>query len=951
MINPPAQNLESRSESRQLVGIVVNHTHWDREWYMPFQRYRVLLVDAVDMLLDELANRSGIESFLLDGQTVVAEDYLEVRPEKREDLEAFIRSGRVVLGPWYVLPDEFIPSGESLIRNLLLGRKQMAELGAPTSLIGYLPDTFGHPAQLPQIFAGFDMESGVIFRGVQSTTSEFLWEAPDGTRLLTIYLPGGYYNAMELARAPRYWLEEKLGTALEQAERFATAGVVLLMNGCDHFQPQPATQSVLDEANRLQDRVHLRQGTLSEYVGLVRENARDLEVKRGEWRFNRPSRITPGVLSARMYLKQADFRASTLLERGAEPLQALAWALGGKHDTGLLGTAWRYLLQNHPHDSICGCSIDSVHRDNEARFRWAEEIGGDLVERAANSIARGMSDLTQRTQRTQRHGGRRDSVGVPGTGESNFSTPTIYSVPSVLSEPTTGFAVFNTLARGRDEVVRQKLHFLEPGTEFSLVDAVGRPVAYQEVGRRPMKVEWDPQREHFYCEGRACPAVVVSPREMWDTGGRWRRWFGEEVEVLFPARLPAGGYTTVLVGPKQDAPAEAATGLSAGESWLENDYLRVEVAGDGSFSLRDKSTRRRYGPLNVFRSEADRGDEYSFCPVEGDNPVSSLGGEATVALVESGPWQATLEVSLQMQVPARLTEDRTRRTGETVTLPIRTRISLNNRSPRVEIRTELENTARDHRLRALFATGIHTDVVDAQGQFQVMRRAVELPAEERARVPEFDEEQEVSYHPQRAFAGVSADGIGFALLNRGLPEYEAEPSDDGVILGVTLLRCVGWLSRDDLSTRYKHAGPALETPEAQCLGRHTFEYAIFPHEGDWLAGGVALEAEAYVTPVYSAALPGEVAQPEAAFYSVGPDEMLYSACKRSEDGRSIILRVYNTAPHPVEGILQLGIPASVTPANLAERELSGPLAPDADGRTYRFHARPHEIITFSIQPE
>jgi alpha-mannosidase len=500
-------------------------------------------------------------------------------------------------------------------------------------------------------------------------------------------------------------------------------------------------------------------------------------------------------------------------------------------------------------------------------------------------------------------------------------------------------------------VVRQKLHFLEPGTQFSLVDAGGRPLAYQEVGRRPMKVEWDPQREHFYCEGRACPAVVVSPREMWDTGGRWRRWFGEEVEVLFTAGLPAGGYTTVLVGPKQDAPAEVDTTLSAGENWLENDLVRVEVAGDGSFEVLDKSTGRRYGPLNVVRSEADRGDEYSFCPAEGDRPVSSRGGRAAVTLVERGPWRATLEISLGMQVPAALTEDRTRRIDETVVLPIRTRVSLDHGSRRVEVHTELGNMARDHRLRALFATGVRTDVADAQGQFQVMRRAVELPAEERDRVPEFDEEQEVSYHPQRAFVDVSADGVGFAVLNRGLPEYEAEPSDDRVVLGVTLLRCVGWLSRDDLSTRYKHAGPALETPEAQCLGRHTFEYAVVPHEGDWLAGGVALEAEAYVTPVYSAPLSGDAEQDEVSFYSISPDELLFSACKRSEDGRSLILRVYNTAPHPVDGTLRLGFPAAVSMANLAERELSDPLALDADGRTYRFQARPHEIVTFSIRPQ
>jgi mannosylglycerate hydrolase len=193
--------------------------------------------------------------------------------------------------------------------------------------------------------------------------------------------------------------------------------------------------------------------------------------------------------------------------------------------------------------------------------------------------------------------------------------------------------------------------------------------------------------------------------------------------------------------------------------------------------------------------------------------------------------------------------------------------------------------------------------------------------------------------------------VGFAVLNRGLPEYEAEPSDEGVCLGITLLRCVGWLSRDDLSTRYKHAGPALETPEAQCLGQHTFEYSVVPHEGDWLAGRVPLEAEAYVTPVYSAALAGRTVDAEGSFYSVGPDELLFSTCKRSEDGQSIILRVYNTAPYPVEGVLRAGITAAVSKANLVERVLSEPLVPQGGTQEYRFGVRPHEIVTFSIQPE
>ncbi|HEX2913411.1 MAG TPA: glycoside hydrolase family 38 C-terminal domain-containing protein [Chloroflexia bacterium] len=921
--NLPASAIPLPPREYAYEGIVVNHTHWDREWYMPFQRYRVLLVDAVDKLLEILREQHGYGAFLLDGQTAVAEDYLEVRPEKAEELIHYVREGRVRVGPWYVLPDEFIPSGESLIRNLLFGRQQMSALGAPAPTVGYLPDTFGHPAQLPQILAGFDLGSAVIFRGVRSDTSEFLWEGPDGTRLLTIYLPGGYFNAMELARAPRFWLEERMQGALEQLARFATTRTVLLMNGCDHFEPQPATQAILDAANSRQNLVFLWQGTLEEYVEQVRAEASGLKVKEGEWRYNRPARITPGVLSARMYLKQADFKASVTLERGAEPLQALAWATNGKHDSGLLEQAWRYLLQNHPHDSICGCSVDEVHQDGAGRYRWAQQIGDDLVERAITRLAAYVSRTSQ---------------------------------PDSQARP--GFMILNTLAVPRTEMIRQRLHFLTPGEQFSLQRPDGTPVPHQELSRRPMKLQWDPQRRHFHCEGRVYPATVVSTAAQNYQGERWQRWEGEEVEVLFQADLPAGGYLkVVLTGDeaatdKEDSSEESS--LRWGEGWLENEMIRLDVAEDGSFHLLDKTTGREYGPLNVFRSEADRGDEYSFCPVENDLPVSTRGGKAEITLADAGPLRATLVVKTNLAVPARLAEERDRRVAETVILPITSYISLGPGRGRVEIRTEVDNRASDQRLRVLFMSGVQTEWADAQGQFQVMRRAVELPAEERARVPQFDEEQEVSYHPQRAFVDVSDDRGGLAVLNRGLPEYEAEPSAKGVWLGLTLLRCVGWLSRDDLSTRYKHAGPPLETPDAQCHGRHVFEYALVPHRGDWLEGGVAQEAEAYITPVHSGPLPlgdsGNSAYPEASFYALEPAELLFSALKRSENGRTLVLRAYNTAPYAVEGKLKLGFKARVCKANLAERLTSSslPFQTVNGAYEYTFPVNRHEIITLSI---
>src|SRR6267154_775216 len=163
--------------------IIVTHTHWDREWYQTFQQFRFRLVHAVDTLLDILDRDPGFTHFLLDGQTIVLEDYLEVRPEQEQRLKNYIRSGRIQVGPWYLQPDEFLVSGESLVRNLQIGLQQAAVYGEQMRA-GYVPDCFGHIAQLPQILRGFGIDSAFFLNDVASEdlNSVFLWRALHSSR-------------------------------------------------------------------------------------------------------------------------------------------------------------------------------------------------------------------------------------------------------------------------------------------------------------------------------------------------------------------------------------------------------------------------------------------------------------------------------------------------------------------------------------------------------------------------------------------------------------------------------------------------------------------------------------------------------------------------------------------------------------------------------------------------
>ncbi len=181
----------------------VPHTHWDREWYRPFQEFRSRLIRLLDSVLDILERDEKYRHFHLDGQAILLEDYLEARPEREALIPRMAREGRLSVGPWYVLPDEFLVSGESLIRNLLAGRAIAREFGGYCP-VAYLPDQFGHIAQMPQILRRFGIEAAVLWRGLDyevSRHNEFWWVAPDGSRVLAVHLPPrGYGGLVDLSR-------------------------------------------------------------------------------------------------------------------------------------------------------------------------------------------------------------------------------------------------------------------------------------------------------------------------------------------------------------------------------------------------------------------------------------------------------------------------------------------------------------------------------------------------------------------------------------------------------------------------------------------------------------------------------------------------------------------------------------------------------------------------------
>ncbi|MBI3962438.1 MAG: hypothetical protein HY335_06785, partial [Deinococcus sp.] len=332
--------------------ILVPHTHWDREWYLTFQQFRAKLVDLFDQLLELLNADPQYPAFTLDGQTIMLEDYLAVRPERRGELAQRIAQGRLLVGPWYVMPDEFLVSPEAIVRNLLLGRRLAQEFGGGMD-VGYVPDPFGHIAQLPQILQGFGIDCALFMRGMgdegEALGDVFLWEAPDGSAVLAHHQLTSYGNAANLPLDPDLAARLVRNVATRMA-RLAVTPVLLLNNGSDHLRPQPALRRIVQELEQRLDR-HVEFGSHRAYIERVKAHRPALKRFRGELRGGRYAMLLPSVLSTRMYLKQANHQVQTALERWAEPVAALAWALGHRYPAGLLQEAWRLVLQNHPHDS------------------------------------------------------------------------------------------------------------------------------------------------------------------------------------------------------------------------------------------------------------------------------------------------------------------------------------------------------------------------------------------------------------------------------------------------------------------------------------------------------------------------------------------------------------------------------------------------------------------------
>ncbi|MBQ7727592.1 MAG: alpha-mannosidase [Clostridia bacterium] len=593
---------------------IIPHSHWDREWYLPFEKHRVRLVDLFDTLIKVMEENKDYTYYHMDGQYIVIEDYLEIKPEMRNRLFALIRAGRIQIGPWYQLQDEYLTSGEANVRNMLYGIKFCKSIGAKPVESGYFPDSFGNISQAPQIVRGFGFDNAIFGRGVNDmgsdnevvkqngvTKSELIWRAPDGSEVIGVMFANWYHNAMELPTDPEA-LKQRIRHIVASTSRFATTDQLLGMNGCDHQPIQTNLHEAIKLANEVQDEVEVKQSNFGIYVDEIRKHKDGLKVFEGEiaGQYGSGYGALINTASTHVDIKQLNHDGQHQLERISEPESVLAMLMGGKYKSELFIYAWRKLMQCHPHDSICTCSTDEVYDEMLTRFHKsravADQLGQDSLEYIASQID------------TSKAGG--DKAIVVLNLEPGLTATTVETyVDFEKDEKVQAIRVLDE--RGKEvpvtvRVVRNQFTYTLPDDRF----------------RQPKYVD------RFY--------------------------------VTFPLIRHGMGYTLYRVEKAETAP-EYKTSIRYDWRSMENEFLKVCFNENGTFDLTDKRSGRVYKNQNLFERVQDKGNLYNFGAVEGDQPKYNECADISVCSVT--PFSVTFRAKICVDYDADLTTYVTLTTG------------------------------------------------------------------------------------------------------------------------------------------------------------------------------------------------------------------------------------------------------------------------------------------------
>ena len=874
---------------------VVSHTHWDREWYLPAARFRQQLVALVDNLLDEPPPVGS--SFLLDGQMSVIEDYLAVKPERASEVIALLRRGALEAGPWYVLADELIPGGEALVRNLLAGRQVLARLDAKAPPVLYCPDSFGHPAALPTLAAGFGLELIILSRGFGSSRwpagDAFRWAAPSGEEAYLYHLSHKGYDIGENLPTDPTAAHERWASMREDIVTRARLGAVLLPNGADHHARQHNLAAALSalETAALPHRAH--GSSLDAFAGdfIHRAASASLPLVRGELRDSYGTMWTlQGTFATRAHQKRRNAQIERLLVRDAEPWVAFARRARGANRDALVAFAWKSLLLCHPHDTVCGCSTDEVARAMDARLDEAQSQGEGLRADALHDLIGHARDAARE------HRGDWKPIAV---------------VRNPVPRARSGVAILRLTSFVSDVKVGANASPGAVETAKPSVPALGGIGALQVLSKSVVHERTEAPRHYPDDDLVLAAEVAVWVPEVPAYGVR-----------AFPHQARAK-----RVAPPNPAAASAGTSAGVGTSvgTIGNGLISVSVDERGSVAFADLRSGQRVGELLAWESQTDLGDLYTPS-LRGPKFASQFRGSK---VIHKGLVRAAIETRWSFgagreRVDARVT------------------LIVDANAPFLRVHIAGTCAASDHRLRLGFTTGLRDALVWADAMFGAVERKpiVVTPAEARMETPPATD-------PLHRYVSLFDAARGATLFSDGLGEYEA--GSNGNVF-VTLVRSVSELSRNDLPERSGHAGWPTHTPEAQCHGPFGGELAFMMHGArtNAVIDEIERTADDVLLPLTGESLRSALTVPAPVHgVALSGEGLACSAVTTSQDGAWLVLRCVNLTDTAQRGAWTVGF--EIAEAQIARFDETHLGSVAGHGKRVEFFAPPRAVITLLVR--
>ena len=875
-------------------------THWDREWYQDFQGFRYRLINMVDALVDLFDKDENYKTFHFDGQTVVLEDYCEISPEKKDRLKELITERKILIGPWYVMPDEFLVSGESLIRNLMIGHKIANEWGTEAWKYGYICDIFGHTAQMPQIFKGFDINYSLLGRGTTETDPKFFrWQAPDVTEILNYKMSeeGGYgnfkqlvYDVCEDKSADNPEVEKKIKEYIDMELARSNEPIIVLMDGLDHALACENTSDYIRKIAELYPEARVHHVDLCEQ-GKLLENYRDrLPVIKGElnktahFRYGYLHLIT-NTLSSYYTLKKENDKCQNLLEKKIEPICTFAQIDGRPLKRRYVDLAYKFLIRNHPHDSICGCSIDQVHKDMEYRFDQTKDICKELV------FDYVWNNTPKRAEKDE-------------------------SQESVLT-------FFNTLPYAVEKTVTVELPFKQ-----SFKKRYAEPFGYEDINCFRIK---------DYQENDIPYQVVDIKRNYVD---RYYEHRTEQVDmhtVTMKINVPACGKAEYKIVEAETPAVRYMSRLKNGQNWAENDFIRMTVLNNGSIEIFDKKTNRTYTQLGNLVDDGEIGDGWYHANPVNDRAVYSANGDCIIEKVENGPSRCVFKVTRKLTVPKELIWDRfgKRRSDETVELNFVSYVGLSEENRSVDIKMEYDNIAKDHRLRLIMPTGITEEKYFSGQAFCCCERKTGIDIA----TQDWRETDQYEKSTNGIVGKKNSDGTGIAFVAaEGIKECSAYADEEGTV-NITLSRSFG-------NTVSTNGGTRCQLNQVL-----SYEYSFVPLDEDVKYSDLVKVQDMMACPVIDKFVTvdgtAEINPPKS-YISVDGRDVLVSIIKPAEnqEENAIVVRVYNASETDTCG--KINITREITSADMVNLNEEFVKKADCDGHSVSFDLPAWRISTFKL---